>query len=144
MTLGKRGHANTKRRRRPEVYSSRRTKNRMNTRSLVSNKIGKLRRANTKRGEEQALEGLRTPGFQGRVSPRRTEARGHQQAWGDNYICMDDDRHPQKFPRHWKISPAVYIPTAFSLLNTWSYQLVATNLRIAGDCLKRRPRANSS
>lgn len=45
---------------------------------------------------------------------------------------MDDDRQPQKFPPHWKIYPAVYIPTAFSLLNPWSYQLVAANLIIAG------------
>lgn len=33
--------------------------------------------------------------------------------------------------KSWRISPAVYILTAFSLLNTWSYQLVAAARRIA-------------
>lgn len=46
------------------------------------------------------------------------------------YICMDDDRQDQKLPPHWRTSPAVYILTAFSLLNTWSYQLVATRGRL--------------
>lgn len=34
--------------------------------------------------------------------------------------------------KSWKISPAVYILTAFSLLNTWSYQIVAAARKIAG------------